>query len=449
LEHVNPYDPENPNGNAEILPPPSNLQTQDGDKVIILTWDSVPGANGYQVYRDDKRIGETDTTYYMDTDLKYRTYEYQVATVHSSGLGGHKSDPVIGESKEGPKIPKIEYSRFEVYYGGNGDGDVNRGEELTVKIFLKNTGASMANSVVANLSENDPYVVVNDNRGDYGNMDPFEEIARSYSFKVSNDCPYGDVVTFFLNISDSEGNNWQDTFTVEVVRTKAVLEYSRFEVYYGGNSDDDVNRGEDLTVRIYLKNTGSSTANSVVANLNENDPYVVVNDNRGDYGNMDPFEEIARSYSFKVSNDCPYRDVVTFFLNISDSEGNNWQDTFTVEVVRTKAVLEYSQFEVYYGGNGDKKVNPGEDLTVRIYLKNTGSSMANSVVGYLSENDPYVDVNDNRGDYGNMDPFEDIAGSYSFKVSETTPKGHVINFSLDIQDEHGNSWEDSFTVTVE
>lgn len=94
-EHTNPLDPNNPNSNAVLLPPPSNLRAVAQPGFISLTWDKVPEAVNYRIYRNNKRFTVVDTTYYHDTGVSAgKTYSYQIASIHSSGLEGHKSKSV-------------------------------------------------------------------------------------------------------------------------------------------------------------------------------------------------------------------------------------------------------------------------------------------------------------------------------------------------------------------
>jgi len=104
-ERINPLDPENPNSDAVVLPPPTGLKAIPDYGTVILTWDAVTDAVRYQIYRDDEQITTNETTNYEDTGLTPgQEYKYQVASVHSSGLGGHKSDPVYATPIKGARV---------------------------------------------------------------------------------------------------------------------------------------------------------------------------------------------------------------------------------------------------------------------------------------------------------------------------------------------------------
>ena len=217
-EHTNPLDPNNPNSNAVLLPPPSGLTATPDYGSITLTWNAVPEAKNYQVYRGDKKIVTINTIFYKDTGLTLgKRYSYQVASVHPCGLGGHKSKPVYAVPKKGAKIV---YSKYEVDSDDNGDGIVNRGETIGLDLYLKNTGTSTAKRVNATLSENDAYVSITDDKWcDYGlgvDLTAGGEAYGYFVFTVADNCPYNHVITFSLSIRDKDGNSWSDGFTITV-----------------------------------------------------------------------------------------------------------------------------------------------------------------------------------------------------------------------------------------
>jgi len=215
-EHTNPLDPNNPNSNVVLLPPPTGLKAVPDYGSVTLTWNAVPGAKNYQVYRGDKKIVTIDTTFYEDTGLTPgKRYSYQVASVHPCGLGGHKSKPVYTTPKEGTKIV---YSKYEVRSDDNGDRIVNRGETIDLDVYLKNTGTSTAKMVNATLSESDAYVTISDSIWNILGVDltAGREAYGCFVFTVADNCLYNHVITFSLSIRDKDGNSWSDSFAITV-----------------------------------------------------------------------------------------------------------------------------------------------------------------------------------------------------------------------------------------
>ena len=74
-------------GNAGELPPPKTLDpVMAGFTKIIIKWMPVNGVASYKVYRNDKVVGVTDKTEYVDSNLKSgMAYFYKIAAVNADG----------------------------------------------------------------------------------------------------------------------------------------------------------------------------------------------------------------------------------------------------------------------------------------------------------------------------------------------------------------------------
>jgi poly(3-hydroxybutyrate) depolymerase len=83
-------------GSAPILPAPSKLTgTANSATTVILSWSVVTGAQSYNVYRNNTKVGNSTGTGYTDSGLtKQTTYSYTVSAVNSAGVEGSKSSAV-------------------------------------------------------------------------------------------------------------------------------------------------------------------------------------------------------------------------------------------------------------------------------------------------------------------------------------------------------------------
>jgi fibronectin type 3 domain-containing protein len=81
-------------GYAGFPPPPANVQASDGTYTdrIVVTWDPVPGATRYEVFRDTAEggtypfLGESTTNTYVDQDvLAGQQYWYKVRACNTLG----------------------------------------------------------------------------------------------------------------------------------------------------------------------------------------------------------------------------------------------------------------------------------------------------------------------------------------------------------------------------
>ena len=195
----------------------------------------------------------------------------------------------------------------------------------------------------------------------------------SWSFNVSGSTPTGTVITFNLSITDAQGNSWTQSFSVTVQATGANIQYSRNTIYNDTNGDGIINKGETIDLKVYLKNTGSSDANSVTATMTTTSPYVssLSPTTSVSFGTISAGSESytysSYSWSFNVSGSTPTGTVITFNLSITDAQGNSWTQSFSVTVQATGANIQYSRNTIYNDTNGDGIINKGETIDLKVY----------------------------------------------------------------------------------
>lgn len=256
----------------------------------------------------------------------------------------------------------IKYSRFVIASDNNNDDKVNKGETVGLQVFLKNTGTSQINKVRSSISCNSSYVTnifpttSQSYKSDY--LDDFisagtESMYGAYpntntvSFSLSNSTPVGTVLTFNMSVTDESNNTWSDAFNVTVVATDANIKYSRNVINSDDNSDGNINPGETIGLRVFLKNIGTSQANKVKATISCTSGYVsniyptTSQSFKSDY--LDDFisagsESMYGAYpntntiSFKVGASTPSGTQLSFNLAITDESNNTWNDNFTLTV---------------------------------------------------------------------------------------------------------------------
>jgi len=241
------------------------------------------------------------------------------------------------------------------------------------------------------------------------------------------------------------------------------ISFSQFDVYSDDNSDQKINPGESVSLRVYLENIGNSRAVGVKASFSTSSNYITNLDNNEsvDYNTIYPddtsYPEFASSFlSFDVSSATPAGTEITFYVDITDSDGNTWQDEFTILVSATDAHIEFSKFDVYSDDNNDQQINPGESVSLRVYLENTGTSRAMDVQASFTTSSAYITNlgNNESVDYntiypGDMSSPEFSSSFLSFDVSSSIPAGTTITFDVEMTDKHGNYWEDNFSVNIQ
>jgi hypothetical protein len=267
---------------------------------------------------------------------------------------------------------------------GNGDDKANPRETLYLDIQVKNSGFSGTTSgVIAVLtSASSGYVTIDKNTAEIGDLtvgyyktltdnrfgSPFDYssylmytsgLAKAFKFTVLESCPVNTDIPFTVTFTDSGGNSWTDTLTIQAVSMDAHIAITDFAIGRSWDWDDDANPGATPYLDIRVKNTGTSKAHGVNAVLTTASSYVTIDkgtaaigDLRAGYyktltddssNNSASFVFIPSlmyhesrlycAFKFTVSASCPVNTVIPFTVTFTDYLGNTWTDTLTVRVV--------------------------------------------------------------------------------------------------------------------
>jgi len=395
---------------------------------------------------------------------------------------------------------QIGFSSYSVVEDNNGDKIVNKGETVYLKVNLKNSGSSKAKAVMASFATTSSYVsgfspttkigyddiVAGGIQGySYGTTGYVPGSYNSYTIKftVSNTTPANTKIPISITIVDESDNTWTDSFEVTVEDMQAQIGFSSYSVVEDNNSDKIVNKGETVYLKVNLKNSGSSTAKAVMAAFSTTSSYVsgfspttkidyddiAAGGIQGySYGTTGYVPGSYNSYTIKftVSNTTPANTKIPISITIVDESDNTWTDSFEVTVEATQAQIGFSSYSVVGDNNGDKIVNKGETVYLKVNLKNNGSSKAKAVMAAFSTTSSYVsgfspttkiDYDDIAAggiqgySYGTTGYVPGSYNSYTiqFTVSNSTPTGTQIPISISIVDESDNTWSDSFNVPVQ
>ena len=84
-------------------------------------------------------------------------------------------------------------------------------------------------------------------------------------------------------------------------------------------------------------------------------------------------------------------------------------------------------------GNSDGIANPGETIELSVQLKNWGSTLVQSVVGILSEDDPYLSITQNTANYGDITAGATAWSSTDYVISITgdCPNDHLLDLNIE------------------
>lgn len=409
-------------------------------------------------------------------------------------------------------------SHVEILDDANGDGYVSPAESASVQVFVGNVGTSKAVDVWAELTSSDPMVDVHKCSVGVGatwvdcdegcscenalesakqSLAPGEigEVAvLVVQFQVDPEAPISPI-DFDVAFHDGLGNRWDDSFSMPVQATQAVIEVGSSVLLDDANGDGFLSPAETATLEIFPVNTGTSGALGVWAELSTVDPLVEVltcytstasqwvkcdaNCACGEVPEEDKktldaqggSDKAILQVNFVVSAEAPLGPLA-FGVSFHDLFGNTWTDTITIDVVGVKADIKVAGVEVWGDSDGDGLLTPGETAKVQIFAKNEGTSKTFGVYAELADSDEYVDVSSCYAEVGaawskcnaacSCETVADLA-KQSLGPGETGTDAILrLNFDLKIDapieplafdvifhDMFGNQWQDSFSVEVD
>lgn len=142
-------------------------------------------------------------------------------------------------------------------------------------------------------------------------------------------------------------------------------------------------------------------------------------------------------------------------LNINYKDGNKILWNKILAGITTIGKPKIVDFEITSDNiNGDKIINPGENIRYKLKLKNTTIvPISNISIGNYYTASPYIWFYDYFADYNDTiqvgETTDWIPNRYfSFSVSNNAPDGHVINLIYIIISNNGNRWLDTLSIIV-
>ena len=220
--------------------------------------------NGDAYFEIDPQI-VNDTIYVTVTGRNLRPYEGFMTTTEAGVYVGYFAS-VIDDTQ-----------------GGNGDSNINPGEEINLHLWVRNYGTDTAITIEGVLRTDDPYVMITDSVRPFGTMAPGQICStgvNGYVFSTLISAPDGHVVNFELDCHDVYDSAWVSHFSDTVHAPN--LTFREYAVS-GGNGNSTLEPGEVVGLTVTLDNDGSATADSIHATLRSQSSQISVPDSTGYY----------------------------------------------------------------------------------------------------------------------------------------------------------------------
>ncbi len=198
-----------------------------------------------------------------------------------------------------------------------------------------------------------------------------------------------------------------------------------------GNGNGLADYNEAILLTVNVKNVGSETGFNVTATLSTNDEYAVITDGFGEVPEIpaSQTQSLVDAFRFELAGNVPDMHPIEFMLTCTNGT-DIWVSNFTITAHAPSLAVGLMQIDDAAGGNGNGLLDPGETVTIAIPCTNVGSSIAVACTARLTEENPFISIDQILVELAQLAPQESKIASYQVTVSPETPIGSVIQFLM-------------------
>ena len=223
---------------------------------------------------------------------------------------------------------------------GNGNGQIDFNEEVTLSVSMENVGNNDADNVMVTLStNNDPYIILEDSTENYGVIAANDSVLVEDGFKIlaSSDIPDGHIIHFTL--MSVYGNDTTFSSFNEVAHAPALAMDSYIIDDASGNGNGKLDPGETALFIITMKNNGTAGATGVQAQLTSANQYITVNSSTATYGDLDPDSSAVNNFSVTADAGTPVAMLAQFNFDWVADNSISGADSFEIVVGQKQVAI--------------------------------------------------------------------------------------------------------------
>ena len=237
---------------------------------------------------------------------------------------------------------------------GNGNGNLDFAEEVTLSLNLHNVGLETAVGVSAVISSSDPLVTILDDNEVYGDIaaDGFLSVADGFQVALDASVPDGHQVPFTVVATDADSFY---TSGFNLMAHAPVLSVSAMAITEDDDLDGVLDPGETALLTVTLLNGGSATVNNLQIRMASQNPNVVLEANSPTHPGLDPGAEVSFSWNLSAHPDSPIGETADFLLQ-TRCENYNFEDMIALSIGLSIEDFESGSFLAYpweFDGDND------------------------------------------------------------------------------------------------
>lgn len=169
------------------------------------------------------------------------------------------------------------------YLDGNGDGTLNAGEGVNMRVQLRNVGIATAAGVSAVISTESEYIGITTDTQTYPDVAPGEMVWSDgdYVFAIDPTCPDAHAVHMPVVITGEQRLTWNANINFIVHAPAITVAAVDIDDTAGGDGNLRLDPGETATVTVTLDNDGSYALNGITGILSCGHPMIHITTDTG------------------------------------------------------------------------------------------------------------------------------------------------------------------------
>jgi len=229
---------------------------------------------------------------------------------------------------------------------GNGDGIPDYGEEINLKVTVRNLGEGTTPDLTAALSVISGMITINSGSDAIGVLGPGEShtVNGHFVFTVSDEVEDGDLASLLLNIT---GNKVDRDFGIDMTlqAPKLSIISAIHDDITTGNSNFLPDKGETITMKVKIMNEGSSAASGTVT-LTSSGPLLQIQEPELATGIIGPGEEKEVLFECDISDLASPGTVIPFDVSFICGRYSA-EGTWSISTGKTRETWEFDRFDVF------------------------------------------------------------------------------------------------------
>ena len=224
---------------------------------------------------------------------------------------------------------------------------------------------------------------------------------------------------------------------------------------HDANGNQQLENGEQSSFDMVIKNTGDLASTLANATLSVRQPlHVTINENTTTIPSLSPNQtaDLNEVFDITVSDAIPNDTRLEFTLTMV-SGSHTWTSNFTLTAfapnLRVSDIMTIN--DGINRGNGNGRLDPGENAEISFTYVNNGGAPANNVVATLTTaTQDYITITNPSITTSTVDAGETVTVTYNVSVAASMPRGEAAQFTLNaVAGNYANECEFSHRVGLE